>query len=141
MIRYSNRSFFGSLEMQPFYKEYNSPDFQVNLKEFEKTWEALMLSVIAKAISSSNPKYLWVVQCSRDISPWSCGKCLRDNVDHYKFCCHGKTYGLSFRPSCYMRWDVYSFYGVFDNKTSPTLPLEKSKISELSCPAIVFVIF
>ncbi|XP_019089322.1 PREDICTED: putative cysteine-rich receptor-like protein kinase 16 isoform X1 [Camelina sativa] len=143
MIRYSNRLFFGSLEMEPFNKEYHSPDFLVNLTEFEKTWEALMLSVIAKATSSSNPMYYGAdsqkigtsrniygfVQCISDISPRSCAKCLRKNVDHYKLCCRGKTFGISFRPSCYMRWDLYSFYRVFDNKTSPTLPLEKGRIS------------
>jgi len=145
MIRYSNRSFFGLLEMTPFFKNYNATDFQVNLTEFYQKWEALMLGVIADAISSPNPKFYGAgtgkigiqtvyafVLCSKDISPWNCSRCLRGNVDNYKLSCSGKPRGHSFSPSCYMRWDLYQFYGFIEYRASPTLPREKGRISELS---------
>ncbi|CAD5328799.1 unnamed protein product [Arabidopsis thaliana] len=138
MIRYSNRSFFGLLEMTPFFKNYNATDFQVNLTEFYQKWEALMLGVIADAISSPNPKFYGAgtgkigiqtvyafVLCSKDISPWNCSRCLRGNVDNYKLSCSGKPRGHSFSPSCYMRWDLYQFYGFIEYRASPTLPREK----------------
>ncbi|KAL0873514.1 hypothetical protein Bca101_023219 [Brassica carinata] len=139
MIRYSNRLFFGTLEMGQSYKVYNTADFQVNLTEFDNTWEDLMLRVIDQATSSSNPMYYGAgiqkigtsrniyafVLCSKDISPWNCAKCLRQNVHDYRSCCSGKQGGLTLRLSCFMEWDLYPFFGVFQNVTSPTPPPEK----------------
>ncbi|KAL0834713.1 hypothetical protein Bca101_086602 [Brassica carinata] len=137
MIRYSNRLFFGTLEMEPSYKVYNTAAFQVNLTEFDNTWEALTLRVIAQATSSSNPMYYGAgiqkigtsrniyafVLCSKDISPWNCAKCLRQNVYDYS----GKQGGLTMRLSCFMEWDLYPFFGVFQNQTSPTTHKKDSK--------------
>lgn len=154
MIRYSNRLFFGTLEMEPSYKVYNTAAFQVNLTEFDNTWEALMLRVIAQATSSSNPMYYGAgiqkigtsrniyafVLCSKDISPWNCAKCLRQNVDDYRSCCSGKQGGLTMRLSCFMEWDLYPFFGVFQNQTSPTTH-KKGITSKLLCPALFFLMF
>ena len=151
MIRYSNRFFFGTLEMEPSYKVYNTAAFQVNLTEFDNTWEALMLRVITQATSSSNPMYCGAgiqkigtsrniyafVLCSKDISPWNCAKCLRQNVYDYRSCCSGKQGGLTMRLSCFMEWDLYPFFGVFQNQTSPTTH-KKSITSKLLCPALFF---
>ncbi|KAH0941659.1 LOW QUALITY PROTEIN: hypothetical protein HID58_001296 [Brassica napus] len=152
MIRYSNRLFFGTLEMEPSYKVYNTAAFQVNLTEFDNTWEALMLRVIAQATSSSNPMYYGAgiqkigtsrniyafVLCSKDISPWNCAKCLRQNVDDYRSCCSGKQGGLTMRLSCFMEWDLYPFFGVFQNQTSPTTHKKDSK--KISTGTIVGII-
>ncbi|CAF2070922.1 unnamed protein product [Brassica oleracea] len=142
MIRYSNRLFFGTLEMEPSYKVYNTAAFQVNLTEFDNTWEALTLRVIAQATSSSNPMYYGAgiqkigtsrniyafVLCSKDISPWNCAKCLRQNVYDYRSCCSRKQGGgLTMRLSCFMEWDLYPFFGVFQNQTSPTTHKKDSK--------------
>ncbi|ANM67932.1 cysteine-rich receptor-like protein kinase 17 [Arabidopsis thaliana] len=125
-----------ALDWSSFNEEY--PYFQVNLTEFYQKWEALMLGVIADAISSPNPKFYGAgtgkigiqtvyafVLCSKDISPWNCSRCLRGNVDNYKLSCSGKPRGHSFSPSCYMRWDLYQFYGFIEYRASPTLPREK----------------
>ncbi|CAL9226552.1 unnamed protein product, partial [Arabidopsis halleri] len=127
-----------ALDWSSFNEEY--PYLQVNLTEFYQEWEALMLGVISDAISPPNPKYYGAgtgkigiqtvyafVLCSKDISPWNCSRCLRGNVDNYKLSCSGKTRGHSFTPSCYMRWDLYQFYGFIEYKAFPTLLREKVK--------------
>ncbi|KAL1190778.1 putative cysteine-rich receptor-like protein kinase 16 [Cardamine amara subsp. amara] len=152
MIRYSNRSFFGLVEMKPFYYECNTADFQVNLTEVDQTWYVLMLRLIDAATSPSNPMYYGAgtqningtprdifgfVQCSKDISPGNCAKCLKQNLNDTRLNCHGSTgSGMSLSTSCFMRWQLSSFWNlfpkVFESKTSPTPPREKDdrKISK-----------
>ncbi|WZZ25425.1 hypothetical protein YC2023_008826 [Brassica napus] len=46
LVRYSNRSFYGSLDMQILRYEYNTRDIQPNVTDFDMTWEALMIGLI-----------------------------------------------------------------------------------------------
>ncbi|XP_033143991.1 putative cysteine-rich receptor-like protein kinase 16 [Brassica rapa] len=145
MVRYSNRSFFGSLDMEPVIQSLEAePVIQVTLSDFDNAWEALMRRVIAEATSSSsgsNTMYYGAdrqqlgtsrsiygfVQCSKDISPSKCEQCLRKNVDDYRSCCSGRQRGITERPSCFMRWDLDPFFGLFEDNIAPapTPPPEK----------------
>ncbi|XP_013595248.1 PREDICTED: cysteine-rich receptor-like protein kinase 24 isoform X2 [Brassica oleracea var. oleracea] len=145
MVRYSNRSFFGSLDMVPVIQSLEAePVIQVTLTDFDNAWEALMRRVIAEATSSSsgsNTIYYGAdrqqlgtsrsiygfVQCSKDISPSNCEQCLRKNLDDYRSCCSGRQRGITERPSCFMRWDLDPFFGLFEDNAAPdpTPPPEK----------------
>ncbi|KAF8085882.1 hypothetical protein N665_0643s0011 [Sinapis alba] len=116
------------------------PVIKVNLIEFDNAWESLMRRVIAEATSSQSTAMFYgadrqklgtsrsiygFVQCSKDISASNCDQCLRQNVDDYRSCCSGIQRGITERPSCFMRWDLDPFFGLFDENISPTPPPEK----------------
>lgn len=137
LVRYSNRP-FGSLDLSLIETEFETNrDLPLNSTEFDMAWEALMLCAIGKASSvehepSSRAKYFAIdvsqptsvvsmyafVLCSKDISPWNCSVCLRRNVDDYSSCCRGKQGSIQ-RPSCFMRWDLFPFDGLFDTSSAP----------------------
>ncbi|CAA7060169.1 unnamed protein product [Microthlaspi erraticum] len=114
MVRYSNRSFFGSLELEPSYVLYNSGAIRSNLTEFNKLWEDLTSRVIDGATSSSSQgKYYAaekvpltpiqnvyaLMQCTSILSLRDCNICLKQSVRDYESCCRGYQGGIVFRPS------------------------------------------
>ncbi|CAN6921732.1 unnamed protein product [Brassica oleracea] len=135
LVRYSNRSFYGSLDMEIIRSDNYTRDFQFNITDLEITWEALMIGLIDQASSlyyaartqkleSSISHVYGVVQCSRDLSLQNCTRCLQQNVIEYTSCCRGRQGGTISRPSCFIRWEVYPFLALLDNMP----PLEKGKI-------------
>ncbi|CAL9226567.1 unnamed protein product [Arabidopsis halleri] len=155
LVRYSNRSFYGSLGMEILSDNYTR-DFQANLTDLEITWEALMIGVIDQASSlyyaagirkleSSISRIYSFVQCSKDISLQNCTKCLQQNVIEYRSCCRGKEEGIISRPSCFIRWEIYPFLGFFDNiprqegKTMCPFRADGKSISTGAIVAIVVV--
>lgn len=101
-------------------------DFQANLTDLEITWEALMIRMIDQAsylyyaagirkLETSISRIYGFVQCSRDLSLQNCTKCLQQNVVEYRSCCRGRQGGIILRPSCFIRWELYPFLGLFDN--------------------------
>lgn len=135
LVRYSNRSFYGSLDMEIIRHGYNERDFQPNATDFDMTLEALMIRLIeevsslyyaagTQTLESSNTNIYGFVQCSRDLSIGNCTRCLQENVIEYRSRYSGRQGGIISTPSCFVRWEVFSFFGLFDN--SP--PLEKGKI-------------
>ncbi|KAL1201614.1 Cysteine-rich receptor-like protein kinase 11 [Cardamine amara subsp. amara] len=141
MVRYSNSSLSGSLYMDPPSLGYNIGDIKYNPTEFDRTWEALTLKMIAEAstgkdASLSNSKYYAaniasltaslniyaLMQCTPDLSSGNCKTCLVKSVGDYQACCHGKQGGYVYRPSCIFRWDLYPFNGAFDHITSAVTP-------------------
>ncbi|XP_010439219.1 PREDICTED: cysteine-rich receptor-like protein kinase 14 [Camelina sativa] len=136
MVRYSNRSFFGSLEMQPKYILYNVGDikYRSNLTKFDTLWEDLTSRMIARATSSSSERKYYaaeavplssiqniyaLMQCIPIISLKDCNICLSQSVRDYQSCCHGKQGGIVFRPSCVFRWEIYPFSQAFNLTLAP----------------------
>ncbi|EOA19083.1 hypothetical protein CARUB_v10007749mg [Capsella rubella] len=136
MVRYSNRSFFGSLEMQPKYILYNTGDikYRSNLTKFDTLWEGLTSRMIARATSSSSEQKYYaaeavplssiqniyaLMQCTPSISLRDCNICLSQSVRDYQLCCHGKQGGIVYRPSCVFRWEIYPFSQAFNLSLTP----------------------
>uniref|UniRef100_A0A1J3F430 Cysteine-rich receptor-like protein kinase 14 n=1 Tax=Noccaea caerulescens TaxID=107243 RepID=A0A1J3F430_NOCCA len=134
MVRYSNRSFFGSLELEPSYILYNSGAIRSNLAEFNKLWEDLTSRMIDGATSSSSEgKYYAaekvpltplqniyaLMQCTPILSLRDCNICLNQSVRDYVSCCRGYQGGIVFRPSCVFRWEIYPFSQAFDLALAP----------------------
>ncbi|CAN6921738.1 unnamed protein product [Brassica oleracea] len=126
LVRYSNRSFYGSLGLEILRSENYTRDVQANMTDLEITWEALMIGLIDQASSlyyaagirklESSISHLYgVVQCSKDVSLENCTRCLQQNVIEYRSCCRGRQGGIISRPSCFIRWEVYPFLDLFDN--------------------------
>ncbi|ESQ55018.1 hypothetical protein EUTSA_v10024670mg [Eutrema salsugineum] len=148
LVRYSNRSFYGSLGTEILRYENYTRDFQANFTDLEITWEALMVGLIDEASSlyyaagtrkleSSISHFYSVVQCSKDLSLQNCNQCLQQNVIEYRSCCRGRQGGAISRPSCFIRWEVYPFLGLFDN--IPPREKDGKRVSKGIIVAIVVV--
>ncbi|CAN6914070.1 unnamed protein product [Brassica oleracea] len=148
LVRYSNRSFYGSLDLEIIRDGYNTRDFQPNATDFDRTLEALMIGLIddvpslyyaagTQTLESSNTNIYGFVQCSRDLSIENCTKCLEENVIEYRSCCSGRQGGIISRPSCFVRWEIFPFLELFDN--SPPREKDGKGVSTGTIVAIVIV--
>ncbi|RID78540.1 hypothetical protein BRARA_A01354 [Brassica rapa] len=144
LVRYSNRSFYGSLDMEITRHDYNTRDYQPNGTDFDMTWEALMVDVSSTnyaagrvTLESSNTNIYGFMQCSRDISPQNCTRCLQQNVIDYRSCCRGRQGGTVSRPSCFLRWEIFAFLGLPENIPPPER--DEKSISTGTIVAIVIV--
>lgn len=144
LVHYSRKPFSGVLILEPSNVLFNSMDIaKENQKEFDSVWDVLMSRTIkslarnnlsTSSLSFSNSKYyandtapvpdfrnIWVLmQCTPDVSSEDCKLCLEKSVDYYKELHHGKSGGIVRRPSCFLRWELYTFSGVFDHIRMPT---------------------
>ncbi|WZZ09401.1 hypothetical protein YC2023_095322 [Brassica napus] len=146
LVHYSRKPFTGVLILEPSKVLYNSVDIEKeNLKEFDGVWDELMsrtmTSLVRNNLSTPTSKYYEneiapvpgyknisvLMQCTPDVSSEDCKLCLEKSVDYYKTLHHGKRGGIVLRPSCFLRWELYTFSGVFDHirmppPSSPPLP-------------------
>ncbi|XP_010439191.1 PREDICTED: cysteine-rich receptor-like protein kinase 11 [Camelina sativa] len=144
MVRYANRSFTGSMELEPHTLRWNTGNVTINMSEFDRIWDSFMLRMIdsassgrngASSSSSSNKYYAAdvtslttfqrvyaLMECTPDLSPGNCDACLRASVRRYQECCRGNQGSVVLRPSCFFRWELYPFFGAFDNITLKTAP-------------------
>ncbi|ESR62361.1 hypothetical protein CICLE_v10014534mg [Citrus x clementina] len=134
VVRYSNRSFFGKLELKPTEFNHNINNITSSLKQFDRIWRSLMDRVLAKASSgNSKPKFATeeanltssetiyaLMQCTPDISQSDCEFCLRQSMADLQSCCYGKKGSYVLGPSCIFRWEMYPFYGATADSLSPS---------------------
>lgn len=136
MVRYSNVSYTGSLVMEPSHVICDPGDINVDLTVVDRVYDELMVRTTAAASnrsSSFEQKYYaaeaaslknfetmyTMMQCAPDVSSQDCEFCLNKSVAEYKSSCRGKQGGWVSRPSCYFRWEMYSFSEAFDTITLP----------------------
>ncbi|XP_034892299.1 cysteine-rich receptor-like protein kinase 14 isoform X2 [Populus alba] len=134
-VRYANRYFFGSLELSPTDAGYNPGILDSSFRQFDQIWSGLRETVTRASTSSSRLKpeaetadltstqkmYVFM-QCTPDVSPSNCRECLQKCVDYYKSCCNGYQGGYAQKPNCVFRWDLYPYYHLFSQVTSPSPP-------------------
>uniref|UniRef100_A0A1J3I947 Cysteine-rich receptor-like protein kinase 37 n=2 Tax=Noccaea caerulescens TaxID=107243 RepID=A0A1J3I947_NOCCA len=158
-LRYTNHSTFGKLELSPFTINPNSNNISFIIKNmtlFSQEWTAMVnrtLEVASTAETSSVLKYYnatrtdfteisddvyALMQCTPDLSPSDCKRCLGECVTEFQRQFWGRQGGGVGRPSCYFRWDLFPFYKAFDNVTrvlAPPLPppTEVSSTTTLHC--------
>lgn len=152
LVRYSNISTFGILKLDPLVNvPHSSAPPTTNLTRFTQEFIAMAnrtLEVASKADESSVLKYYgassaeftdapevyMLMQCTPDLSSIDCNHCLRENVRYNLESYWGKIGGTIARPSCYLRWDLYSFVGAFDNlprvSAPPRPPPEDSEVKK-----------
>ncbi|RID66359.1 hypothetical protein BRARA_D01506 [Brassica rapa] len=144
LVRYSSKS-FGVLSLKPFSRFYNN----FYIKNEDQMITSASSSVRNSSSNSSSPlplsssKYYAkdvspvpiygnitvLMQCTPDISSNDCKLCLQTSVDYYKKELHGRKGSIIMRPSCFFRWELFPFSGVFDNinlqfrpSLAPSLP-------------------
>uniref|UniRef100_A0A2N9F953 Gnk2-homologous domain-containing protein n=1 Tax=Fagus sylvatica TaxID=28930 RepID=A0A2N9F953_FAGSY len=86
-----------------------------------------------------------LVQCTPDLSSFSCNKCIRGAVANLPYCCGGKQGAMILYPSCVVRYETYPFYQIIQSPPPPPAPAGsvtrtkngKSKISSVTVIAIV----
>ncbi|CAN6808927.1 unnamed protein product, partial [Brassica oleracea] len=106
----------------------------INMTLFMQQWEYTVnntLVAATKANTSSVHKYYSAVkaeftafpnvymltQCTPDITSQDCKQCLEACLKYFREQFRGRTGGMVSLPSCFFRWDLFSFHGVFDNVT------------------------
>ncbi|CAG7881670.1 unnamed protein product [Brassica rapa] len=141
LVRSSNRS-FGNVQTSPP-KIGPSPDHigpLINMTLFMLQWEYTVnktLEAATKANASSAQKYYsasyaeftafpnvyMLMQCTPDITSQGCKQCLEACLKYFREQFLGRTGGMATFPSCFFRWDLYTFHGAFLNVTRvPALP-------------------
>ncbi|KAJ6377008.1 hypothetical protein OIU76_026047 [Salix suchowensis] len=138
IVRYANRYFFGSLELSPTSILYNTGT--IDATQFDQAWSAVrdiatranstnssrnMLVTETADLSSTQTIYVYM-QCTPDVSQSNCGECLQQSVDDYKSCCYSNQGGVVQKPNCFFRWDLYPYYSLFPQITSPSPPASPS---------------
>jgi hypothetical protein len=135
IVRYANRYFLGLLEPSPDSIVSNKGILDADSRHFDfvQFWSGLRETVIKASTSPSslmpavetedippNQKIYVFMQCTPDVSPGNCSVCLQQSVDDYKRCCYGYQGGIVLKPNCVFRWDLYPFYNLFPQVTSPS---------------------
>ncbi|KAG2688134.1 hypothetical protein I3760_09G080400 [Carya illinoinensis] len=123
-VRYSNRSIFGVMEENPMLAFYNVQNAS-NVEAFNNVLRPLLDRLRnSTARGSSTRKFALksepapdfqtiysLMQCTPDLSSLDCNNCLLRLSGYTSSCCNGqKVGGVFVTPSCYLRYDLYSFY-------------------------------
>ncbi|TKY51076.1 Cysteine-rich receptor protein kinase 25 [Spatholobus suberectus] len=134
MVRYSNRSFFSTVDTRPRVGLLNSANVS-NQASFMRLVYDTMNETADEAASSpiGAKKYATnqanisgfqtlycLVQCTQDLSPQGCRSCLSVAIGQLSWCCEGKQGGRILNPSCNIRYDLYPFYSTNTTASAPT---------------------
>ncbi|KAK4838192.1 hypothetical protein QYF36_011768 [Acer negundo] len=128
MVRYSDKNFFATLETVPTVYESNTSGIgNVTLPiEFPKILNQTFTDLLSMApansyncatlksnISNLEPRLYSFAQCTPDLSSEDCRACLKTAFDRIKKedNLQGKHGGRVFIPSCFVRYELYQFYG------------------------------
>ncbi|KAK4258921.1 hypothetical protein QN277_005316 [Acacia crassicarpa] len=145
MLRYSNRSFFSTLDTQPTYTKPGADKLQSQTEGFKRLLasslndlvEATPNSVGVKNFKTNNvpsPSELTTLytlaQCTPTLNGPDCKKCLQGALDHIKSCCLGKRGGQAMNPSCHLRFESYLFY--YNQTTAVSVPPANPPTPEVS---------
>ncbi|TKY71218.1 Cysteine-rich receptor protein kinase 10 [Spatholobus suberectus] len=134
MVRYSNRSFFSTVDTRPRVGLLNTANIS-NQESFMRLLfrtinttadEAANFSIGAKKyatrqanISAFQTLYC-LAQCTPDLSPQDCRRCLSGVIGDLPWCCQGKQGGRVLYPSCNVRYELYPFYRPTVSPPSPS---------------------
>ncbi|XP_062088355.1 cysteine-rich receptor-like protein kinase 10 [Humulus lupulus] len=152
-LRYSNRSFFGTVYELPRISLLNTANV-TNPNRFNllvNTTTKLAAAEAAKGVPGGKKfatkeanvngfqRLYTLAQCTPDLNASSCGTCLNDAIGRLPICCSGKLGGRVLFPSCNVRYEVYPFHN--QNATAPppaTTPLPPPPPSTSSSKGTVF---
>ncbi|MCL7025655.1 hypothetical protein MKW94_022408 [Papaver nudicaule] len=137
VLRYSDKSYFSTLNEKP-YVELTSVAKITNPAPFLDTVTKLLDDLVIKAVtnSSHSPSLIatgstnytssdevyGMVQCTPDLAPSVCNKCLRSALGRISRCCSGTEGARVLYPSCTFRFEIYTFYGDYMYATTPASP-------------------
>ncbi|XP_054779356.1 cysteine-rich receptor-like protein kinase 10 [Prosopis cineraria] len=134
LLRNSNYSFFSTVDTSIRNGYYNTANM-TNQERFMRLLFDVMNKTAAEAakpavgkkkyettrvnnISGSQTLYC-VAQCTPDLSPQDCRKCLSVAIGNLTWCCQGSEGGRILFPSCIIRYELYPFYRSLDQQVVP----------------------
>ncbi|KAG2688172.1 hypothetical protein I3760_09G082600 [Carya illinoinensis] len=131
-LRYSNQNFFGQVNVTgniglDNQQNISQPEqFKSVVKETlnNLTTEASAFNLSAKLMYATGEaafedKTIYaLVQCTRDLSGDGCNSCLQTAITDVLNCCYFSIGARLLSRSCYLRYELYSFYG--DASKSPS---------------------
>ncbi|KAL4628565.1 hypothetical protein ACB092_05G248500 [Castanea dentata] len=123
VLRYSNRSIFNMLDIDPLLGYYNIGDVP-DVQAFNKALRPLLDSLRNRTASGNSthkfalqsvpvPNFETIyalLECTPDLSRLDCNNCLSQVQVYIPRCCNGKQGGRFVTPSCDIRYEIYSFY-------------------------------
>ena len=132
MVRYSNRSFFSTVDTRPAIGLLNSANIsnQANFMRLmfdtmNETADEAAIGAKKYATKQANisgfQTLYCLVQCTPDLSTQGCRSCLSDAIGLLPWCCEGKQGGRILNPSCNVRYELYLFFRTNTTASSPTL--------------------
>ncbi|KAK9681691.1 hypothetical protein RND81_10G020600 [Saponaria officinalis] len=136
MVRYSNRSIFGSSEVWPEYEFINVNNVS-DPTRFNQKLGTLLSSLQTKAVAgNSESKFAdgstrtgdfgdiyALLQCTPDLSLIDCSNCIGGLIGTIPSCCGGKQGAFIVRPSCTLRFEISLFYNIDDNVSNSSVVL------------------
>lgn len=144
-VRYSNRSFFSTVDTRPRLGLLNTANIS-NQETFMRLLFRTMNSTADAASKSSigEKKYATMqanisgfqslyclAQCTPDLSPSDCRRCLTGVIGDLPWCCQGKQGGRVLYPSCNIRYELYPFY----RTTASSPPPQPLLLPPITTPA------
>ena len=149
MLRYTFSDIFGIMEDSPTFYMWNTNNVSANYDQFRQDLMTLLDSQIGQAAAGGSLRkfaagnttapnlhtlYL-LMQCTPDLSVQVCSDCLNGAMKLIPECCDGKQGGSVVRPSCNLRFEVFSFYNATVQSSSPSLSPLPPPIPSVSPPA------
>ncbi|KAM7506202.1 hypothetical protein LguiB_005106 [Lonicera macranthoides] len=133
MFRYSNRSIFRTMEIEPPLVLCNGYNVS-KVDEFNQVLRTLLDSLQGQAVrggslrkfasgEKAGPDFSTIyglVQCSPDLSSEQCDDCLSGSAENIPSC-NGKRGAILYNPSCSIRYETQRFYNETTTKSSPLL--------------------
>ncbi|KAK7364263.1 hypothetical protein VNO80_12792 [Phaseolus coccineus] len=120
MVRYSNTSFFSTVSIRPRVGLLNTANITNEESFMELLFQTMNKTADAAAVDNkfaireaniSNFQSLYcLAQCTPDLSPSDCRRCLSGAIGDLPWCCQGKIGGRVLYPSCNVRYELYPFY-------------------------------
>ena len=124
LVRYSNRYFFSTVDTRPRMRLRNTANVS-DTKSFLRLLYTTLNETADEAANSSNGAKLYatkqakisgfqtlycMTQCTPDLSPQDCRRCLSGVIGDLSWCCPGSQGGRVLYPSCNFRYELYPFY-------------------------------
>ena len=123
MLRYTNESFFSQVSEGPRVAMYNTQNI-TEQNQFNQVLEDTLSAIRTQAVNDlSGKKFATkeanftgfqtvysLVQCTPDLSPGQCDRCLIGTIAILPDCCGGSQGARVLFPSCNVRYELYPFY-------------------------------
>lgn len=122
-LHYSDQSFFYIVDDTVTFSLCSNENIS-NPHEFNRALEVLLQDLAARAAFdasmyatgdanvNSTQKIYGSVQCTKDLAPNDCNRCLQRTYENIKQCCFGKQGGSILGTSCNVRFELYPFFEV-----------------------------
>ncbi|XP_074267399.1 cysteine-rich receptor-like protein kinase 25 [Silene latifolia] len=149
MVRYSNASFFNTMDQSPTVYLWNTKNITGNSTRFMEILGNMMNNVIAVRAPEGGPLKKFAVdkanysifetiyglgQCTPDLSPSDCYQCLISCF--HKFDEHDQSEGFwVLTPSCFAQYQVYPFFNLSFLQQPPPPPSTVSDTNPVSVPS------